>query len=80
MPASGQITTGMGALLALLTLSCAATLGGGGTMKSDVDELRLSLDRLRQEDGFVGHVVEGRRFDIGSPEAYLESLNRFSQI
>lgn len=36
-------------MLALLSLSCAATLGGSGTMKKDVDDLRLSLDRLRQE-------------------------------
>ncbi len=49
MPASGHLATGMGAVLALCTLSCAATLGGGGTVKSDVDDLRLSLDRLRQE-------------------------------
>jgi TolA-binding protein len=39
----------MGAVLALLTLSCAATLGGGGAVKNDVDDLRISLDRLRQE-------------------------------
>ena len=45
MPASDLIATRMGAMLALLTLSCAATLGGGGAVKSDVDDLRLSLDR-----------------------------------
>lgn len=49
MPGRGHLAMGMGALLALMTLSCAATLGGGGAMKNDVDDLRLSLDRLRQE-------------------------------
>ena len=49
MAARGHLAPRMGAVLALLTLSCAATLGGGRTVKNDVDNLRLSLDRLRQE-------------------------------
>jgi TolA-binding protein len=41
----------MGTVLALLTLSCAAAMGGGGgAVKNDLDDLRLSLDRLRQEE------------------------------
>lgn len=40
-------------------------------------QLTSCLDRLRQEDGFLGHVVRGRRFDIGEPDAYLQSLVDF---
>jgi UTP-glucose-1-phosphate uridylyltransferase/mevalonate kinase len=41
-------------------------------------QLTSALDRLRQEDGFQGLIIEGQRFDIGLPEHYLETLNRFS--
>ena len=37
-------------------------------------QLTSALDRLRQEQGFHGLVVDGRRFDIGVPESYLETL------
>ena len=37
-------------------------------------QLTSCLDRVRQEDGFMGHVVKGRRFDIGNPEAYRQTL------
>ena len=43
-------------------------------------QLTSCLDRLRQEDGFVGYVVEGRRFDIGVPDAYRETLQGFRQV
>lgn len=42
-------------------------------------QLTSALDRLRQEDGFLGVVVQGRRFDIGIPEFYLETLRTFCQ-
>nr|MBP8972725.1 GHMP kinase [Anaerolineae bacterium] len=42
-------------------------------------QLTSALDRLRQEDGFLGVVVQGRRFDIGIPEYYLETLRTFCQ-
>ncbi|MBP1634502.1 MAG: putative UTP--glucose-1-phosphate uridylyltransferase [Acidobacteria bacterium] len=42
-------------------------------------QLTSALDRLRQEDGFQGLVVEGRRFDIGLPEHYLETLAAFGK-
>ncbi len=42
-------------------------------------QLTSALDRLRQEDGFLGLVVEGRRFDIGLPEHYLETLRTFAE-
>jgi UTP--glucose-1-phosphate uridylyltransferase len=41
-------------------------------------QLTSALDRLRQEDGFLGLVVNGQRFDIGLPEYYLDTLKRFS--
>ncbi len=42
-------------------------------------QLTSVLDRLRQMDGFNGLVVDGRRFDIGIPEHYLETLQTFSK-
>ena len=40
-------------------------------------QLTSALDRLRQEDGFLGLVVDGQRFDIGLPSYYLETLQEF---
>jgi UTP-glucose-1-phosphate uridylyltransferase/mevalonate kinase len=40
-------------------------------------QLTSTLDRLRQEDGFMGLVMDGRRFDIGRPDEYLETLVAF---
>jgi UTP-glucose-1-phosphate uridylyltransferase/mevalonate kinase len=42
-------------------------------------QLTPTLDRLRQEDGFLGLVIAGKRFDIGRPEGYLETLQTFWQ-
>jgi UTP-glucose-1-phosphate uridylyltransferase/mevalonate kinase len=42
-------------------------------------QLTSALDRLRQEDGFLGLMIEGKRFDIGLPEYYLETLQTFRQ-
>jgi UTP-glucose-1-phosphate uridylyltransferase/mevalonate kinase len=42
-------------------------------------QLTSTLDRLRQEDGFLGVVVDGQRFDIGLPGYYLETLKTFSE-
>lgn len=40
-------------------------------------QLTSCLDRMRQEDGFTGYVMKGRRFDIGIPEAYRQTLIDF---
>jgi UTP--glucose-1-phosphate uridylyltransferase len=40
-------------------------------------QLTSCLDRQRKEEGLYGYVVKGRRFDIGSPDAYLQSLIEF---
>jgi UTP-glucose-1-phosphate uridylyltransferase/mevalonate kinase len=40
-------------------------------------QLTSCLDKLRQEEGFTGHVVKGRRFDIGVPEAYRQTVIDF---
>ena len=40
-------------------------------------QLTSCLDRLRQEEGFAGYVVQGRRFDIGVPEAYRQTMIDF---
>jgi UTP--glucose-1-phosphate uridylyltransferase len=42
-------------------------------------QLTSTLDRLRQEDGFLGLVIDGKRFDIGRPDEYLETLQAFRQ-
>ncbi|MFN8595793.1 MAG: sugar phosphate nucleotidyltransferase [Anaerolineae bacterium] len=42
-------------------------------------QLTSCLDRLRQEDGFHGVVIDGRRFDIGLPEHYLDTLQTFRE-
>jgi UTP-glucose-1-phosphate uridylyltransferase/mevalonate kinase len=41
-------------------------------------QLTSCLDRLRQEDGFAAYVIKGRRFDIGSPEAYRQTMIDFA--
>lgn len=43
-------------------------------------QLTLGLDRFRQQHGFLGYVTAGRRYDIGSPEAYLEAVREFSKV
>jgi UTP-glucose-1-phosphate uridylyltransferase/mevalonate kinase len=40
-------------------------------------QLTSALDRLRQEDGFLGVMVDGRRYDIGLPDYYLDTLQAF---
>jgi UTP-glucose-1-phosphate uridylyltransferase/mevalonate kinase len=42
-------------------------------------QLTSALDRLRQEDGFHGLIIDGKRYDIGLPEHYLETLRTFSE-
>lgn len=37
-------------------------------------QLTSCLDKLRKEDNFSGYVVKGRRFDIGVPEAYRQTM------
>jgi UTP-glucose-1-phosphate uridylyltransferase/mevalonate kinase len=37
-------------------------------------QLTSCLERLRKEEGFSGIVVNGRRYDIGHPEAYRATL------
>ncbi len=40
-------------------------------------QLTSALDRLRQEDGFLGLMIDGQRYDIGLPDYYLETLQTF---
>ncbi len=41
-------------------------------------QLTSCLDKLRKEDGFIGYLVQGKRFDIGIPTAYLQTLSEFA--
>ncbi len=40
-------------------------------------QLTSALDRLRQEDGFLGLMIDGKRYDIGLPDYYLETLVKY---
>jgi len=40
-------------------------------------QLTSCLERLRREEGAMGYIVKGRRFDIGVPEAYRKTLIEF---
>ena len=42
-------------------------------------QLTSALDRLRQEDGFLGLIMEGKRYDIGLPQSYLDTLQIFKE-
>lgn len=42
-------------------------------------QLTSALDRMRREDGFLGLVIDGQRFDIGLPDYYLDTLQAFRQ-
>lgn len=37
-------------------------------------QLTPCLDKLRQEEGFIGCRIQGRRFDIGHPETYRQTI------
>ena len=40
-------------------------------------QLTSCLDKLRREQGFTGVIIKGRRFDIGEPEAYRQTIIDF---
>ncbi len=40
-------------------------------------QLTSALDVLRGEEGFLGYVIEGDRFDIGLPLSYLETIRDY---
>jgi UTP-glucose-1-phosphate uridylyltransferase/mevalonate kinase len=42
-------------------------------------QLTSALERLRREEGFHGLVIDGRRYDIGLPDSYVDTLTAFRQ-
>jgi UTP-glucose-1-phosphate uridylyltransferase/mevalonate kinase len=40
-------------------------------------QLTAALDRVRQEEGFLGLLIEGQCYDIGLPNSYLQTLKEF---
>ena len=40
-------------------------------------QLTSALDSLRRDAGFMGLIMEGRRYDIGLPQYYLDTLKTF---
>jgi UTP--glucose-1-phosphate uridylyltransferase len=49
----------------------------GSTREQGEIGLTPALERLRQEEGFLGLRIEGRCYDIGLPESYLRTLQVF---
>lgn len=43
-------------------------------------ELTPCLDRLRQEKGLLGLVIQGRRFTVGSPDVYRQTVIDFRNV
>ena len=43
-------------------------------------QLTSCLDRLRQEEGFSGYIVKGKRFDIGTPDGYRQTIIEYPVI
>lgn len=42
-------------------------------------QLTSALEALRCTEGFIGLVVDGRRYDIGTPAAYVRSIGEFAR-
>ena len=42
-------------------------------------QLTSALDCFRQEDGFLGLIMGGKRYDIGLPIHYLETVQTFGE-
>jgi UTP--glucose-1-phosphate uridylyltransferase len=42
-------------------------------------QFTTALDRLRQEDGLLGLIMGGKRFDIGLPIHFLETVQSFGE-
>ena len=42
-------------------------------------QLTPALERLQQEEGLLGLVVEGHSYDIGLPQAYVRTLQQFGR-
>ncbi len=42
-------------------------------------QLTSALDRLRKEDGLLGLILDGKRYDIGQPAYYLDTLRAFAE-
>ncbi len=40
-------------------------------------QLTSALDTLRQQDGFLGLMMDGKRYDIGLPDYYLDTMVEF---
>ncbi len=43
-------------------------------------QLTSALERLRQEQGAFGVMIEGDQFDIGRPDQYLDTLRAFREL
>ena len=42
-------------------------------------QLTSALEDLRKRDGFLGVRIQGRRYDIGTPEAYVQTVGEFAR-
>ena len=37
-------------------------------------EFTPALERLKEEEGLLGLVVDGQRYDIGTPDSYVQTI------
>ncbi|MFC1735937.1 sugar phosphate nucleotidyltransferase, partial [Candidatus Hydrogenedentota bacterium] len=42
-------------------------------------QLTLALDTLRKREGFLGALIDGQRYDIGTPEAFAQTVVEFAR-
>ncbi len=40
-------------------------------------QLTSCIEKLRQEDGLIGYLINGKRFDIGNTESYRDVINNY---
>jgi UTP--glucose-1-phosphate uridylyltransferase len=42
-------------------------------------QLTNALDQLRLEEGFSGYLIQGKRFDIGAPDTYRQTVIEYGK-
>ncbi|MBN1783098.1 GHMP kinase [bacterium] len=45
--------------------------------ESGIFQLTSALDQVRMDEGFSGYIIQGRRFDIGAPDTYRQTVMSF---
>ncbi|MBC7289570.1 MAG: UTP--glucose-1-phosphate uridylyltransferase [Armatimonadetes bacterium] len=58
---------------------CLAELIRGGITEKGEFQLTTAQEMLRQQEPYLAYVIRGRRYDIGTPDGYLEALAAFGR-